>query len=228
MTPTLSAHGTQSHSPIASHSTGEPNDADATDLQFRQLRRQTREALKQILVLVEQAPELRSSGDVQSLSKQLQKRILLAVSLSDALFGLTQPAETVQQRLAFVCFGVKNLLSDPGAEIDLRVSAHDECPMRLEEVVLRAAHDLVSNVILHGMHARLLGKIDVSLHSTPTSTTLAVSDDGWGIGDDVMLNDGVASARAIVETVGGSLQVQRRGGRTVATVSLPHGRAPML
>ena len=198
---------------------------DGADVRFRQLRHHTKNALQAIINILGHAPELRSTREGASLSAQLQERIVLAAQLSDALFGLTNEPGTFEQRLSALCEGVVRLLGDRDAEIAVCVAVGVDgsaCPPEHESTVLRVANELVGNAVKHGMHARLIGRIDVSVHTAGGKLVLTVSDNGWGCGPDpVQPGEGLTVAGALAQRHGGAVQVREMRGRTMATMELP-------
>lgn len=195
--------------------------ANGDDL-FRQLRYQTKNALQRILNLVADAPELRGTPARLELAEELQRRIMLSASLSDALFGLTHAPGTLAQRLTALCDGVLSLLGDPDAFVDIAAAVDGPCPPALDETVLRVVHELASNAVTHGMHARLVGHIRVTVRTAAGMTVVMVSDDGWGCPPDMQRGEGLALATLLTERHDGHLRVHRRADWTVATVEIPH------
>lgn len=203
--------------PISTHAAW-PAPADR-DVQFRQLRHHTKNALQTILDIVGHAPELRGDGGIR-LSHQLEQRILLAARLSDTLFGTTTPPGTFEERLTGLCEGVVQLLGDRDAEVSVFVSA-PACPAALESTVLRVAHELVGNAVRHGMHARLLGRIHVALSIERGRLVLSVADNGWGCGTEpVTRGEGLSLADALAGRHGGVVRVRETRGRTLATMEM--------
>ena len=193
---------------------------DSADIRFRQLRHHTKNAFQAILNIVDHAPELRSAQDGASLSGHLQERILLAAQLSDVLFGVTNEPGSFEQRLLALCEGVVRIMGDRDAEITTFVAVA-ACPPEHEGTVLRVANELVSNAVKHGMHARLIGRIDVSVRTKRGKLVLTVSDNGWGCGPDpVRPGEGLMVANALVRRHGGAVRVGELHGRTVAVMEL--------
>lgn len=194
---------------------------DFAEVRFRQLRHHTKNALQSILNIVDRAPELRGARGGAGLSEHLQARILLAAKLSDTLFGLTAaPGTTFEARLTTLCEGVVQLLGDREAETTVAVSAMS-CPADKEATVLRVANELVGNAVKHGMHARLLGRIAVSVCTKRDRLVLSVVDDGWGCGPDPAPGEGLTLATALAARAGGTVHLRELRGRTVATMELP-------
>ena len=196
--------------------------SDTGELRFRQLRHHTKNALQTILNIVDGAPELRGTCAGASLSVQLQTRILLAAQLSDTLFGMTRaPGVSFAERLTRLCEGVVSLLGDRDAETTVSVSV-GECPAAHESAVLRVANELVGNAVKHGMHARLLGRIAVSVGVKRGRLVLSVVDNGWGCGPEPLEpGEGLTLAALLARRAGGTVRVRELRGRTVATMELP-------
>ena len=72
------------------------------------------------------------------------------------------------------------------------------------------------------MHARLVGRIDVSVNVQRGTLVLIVSDNGWGCGPNpVQPGEGLTVAGALAGRHGGAVRVRELQGRTVATMDLP-------
>ena len=92
-------------------------------------------------------------------------------------------------------------------------------PLELQDVVLRVAHELVGNAVKHGMHVRLLGRIEVRVETRgQTGIRLDVADDGWGCGRDPSEGEGLKLAGLLAGERGGRVTLERVGDRTVATL----------
>ena len=81
-----------------------------------------------------------------------------------------------------MCDAVVELMSDDGQCIIASCEVQDPVALVHQEVVLRIAHEFLSNAVKHGMHVRLVGRIIVRVFRTATETVLTVGDDGWGCG----------------------------------------------
>jgi len=187
---------------------------------FLQLRHQTKNALQRIIQLIDTAPELTGSPELRGLSVMLQQRIMLTAQLSDALFGLTRAPGPFADRLSELCHGVRQLLGDPAADITLDVTVKTTCPASLEDTILRVAHELVGNAVTHGLHARLVGHIEVRLEAIENRLVLTVSDDGWGCGPRIPTGGGLSLVDMLAAPLGGDLRLRRIADRTVASLSV--------
>lgn len=147
-----------------SHATDAQPDMQAD---FRQLRHQTKNALTRILAQVSAC--LPAQGPAQRVAADLERRILLTAEISDALFGLTRAPAKLEQRLFSLCSSVIELYADPDQELTLRCSVQHTVRPALDTVILRVAHELVGNAVKHGMHMRLLGRIEVRLELIPAA-----------------------------------------------------------
>jgi two-component sensor histidine kinase len=196
-------------------------DRDA-DVDLRQLRHHTKNALQRIISLVLQVPGLRGTAQGDFLLRQLESRIQLSAAVSDALFGLTRAPEPMTDRLRSLCGNLVELLREPTQVIQVGVSVRGDCPVHLREPVLRVAHELVGNAVKHGMRMRQRGRITVRLQTEPgVRTRLTVIDDGNGFHGNPRSGEGLDIADMFASQYGGTLNLQS-DGRTVATLDLPH------
>ncbi|MGE0224876.1 MAG: ATP-binding protein [Acetobacteraceae bacterium] len=192
------------------------------DIDLRQLRHHTKNALQRIIGLVAQAPGLADTPEGAQIARQLERRIQLSAAISDALFGLTRAPEAMTDRLRSLCGYLVELLSDPAQIVQVGVSIRGECPVHLRETVLRVAHELVGNAVKHGMRRQRRGRIAVRLHTEPgVYTRLTVIDDGHGFHGRPKEGEGLTLARLLAEENGGSVSLES-DGRTIAALYLPH------
>ena len=200
----------------------DPFPACGNDL--RQLRHQTRNALQRLLCIIGSAPEL-GGQDKAALRDSLQRRIVVAAELSDALFGFRGEPGDLPERLRGLCVGAVELMADDGACIAVSFSSAGSCPPDLHETVVRLAHELVCNAVRHGMYRRAAGAVDVQLRSTETATTLAVIDDGWGCSlSGAERGEGLSMVGLLLQAHDGGFAIERRGGDTVASATIRHTR----
>jgi two-component sensor histidine kinase len=192
------------------------------DVALRQLRHQTKNALQRILCHVANQSGLTDSAAGRALARDLERRIHLVATVSDALFGFTKAPDPLEQRLISLGRSVVELLCDPGQLIDVDVIVQGHCPRSLDEVIVRVAHELVGNAVKHGMHVRLVGRIDIAVRTVGQMTTLTVSDDGWGYSANAQPGEGLSVAMALAEPFGGTLQMRRDRDRTHVSLTLPH------
>ncbi len=172
-----------------------------------------------IIGFLAEAPELRDSIGGQEIPKGLLRRIELAASLSNAIFGWAHAPGFMRQRLTCLCEDVLTLLSNPDATLDLCVTSEKGvCPPSLETVVLRVAPELVGNAVRHGAR----GRIEVMLRTDYGRTVLTVSDDRRDGADARPLDDLSAAAR-LARQNGGSVRLLRQRDHTIAKLELPHG-----
>ena len=190
------------------------------DLGHRQLRHHMKNALQRIISIVETSPDLKSTMQGTRLAREVARRIALAVEVSDAMFGLTRAPGPLEARLRDLGKGMVELLSDPDQIIDVEIEGPVICPAEQHDLVLRVAQELVGNAAKHGFHARLLGKIRISVTSGPHGTRLIVADNGWGFGHRPQCGQGLTSARALIAPFGGVLELRSRDGIT-AEMRLP-------
>lgn len=192
------------------------------DIDLRQLRHHTKNALQRIISLVANMPGLADTPQGQQLLAQLERRIQLSAAVSDALFGLTDAPESMTERLRSLCGNLVELLSEATQVIQVGVSVRGECPPALRDIVLRVAHEFVGNAMKHGMRRRARGRITVRLHSEPgVYTKLTVIDDGNGFHGQPRDGEGMSLSRMLAAPVCGSVSLHS-DGRTLAVLELPH------
>lgn len=189
---------------------------------FDQLRHQTKNALQRVLCEIVGHAGLQRTPEGRRLCAEVERRILLTATLSDALFGLTREPGPLLARLRSLGETVVDLLGDPDQVIRLDVAAESRCPAALGDAIVRAAHEFLGNAVKHGMHARLVGRIAVNVRDEGRRTTLVVTDDGWGCGEPPARGQGLRIVQALADQHGGTATLRRDGGLTVATLSLPH------
>jgi len=191
-------------------------------LDLRQLRHHTKNALQRILGLIAQAPGLHDTPQGERIALELEQRIQLSATISNALFGLTRSPGPMTERLRSLGNSVADLLRDPAQVIRVEVSVRGQCPAGLRETVLRVAHELVGNAVKHGMRGRDEGRIVLRLESgQPGRTRLTVTDDGRGFSGCHRGGEGLSLARSLAEQCRGSLRITCGEG-TVAVLELPH------
>ena len=189
------------------------------DADFRQLRHQTKNALARMLLHV--SKHLAPSDPAHRIAAELERRILLTAEMSDALFGLTRAPGPLEARLRALTTGLVDLLGDPDQQIRVEVAVRGAVPQGLEDVVLRVAHELVGNAVKHGLHMRVIGRIQVSVLAGPDGTVLDVADDGWGCGVAPPIGEGLKLAELLAAPYGGKVGLLRRGEFTVGTLWVP-------
>jgi two-component sensor histidine kinase len=203
----------------------EPDD----DIDLRQLRHHTKNALQRILGLIAQAPGLHATPEGERIALELEHRIQLSAAISNALFGLTRAPGSMTERLRMLGTSVIDLMRDPAQVIRLEVSVQGHCPVALREAVLRVAHELVGNAVKHGMLGRRSGRISIRLESGPPGRTrLTVTDDGRGLARNHRGGEGLSLAGGLAEQHSGSIRIVSDAG-TSAVLELPHDEAvPLL
>lgn len=198
------------------------DDGDAgQDIDLRQLRHHTKNTLQRILGLIAEAPGLCDTPAGEKIAQELEYRISLSANISNALFGLTGVPGSMGERLRQLTGAVVDMMRDADQIVRIGVSVRGACPTGLREAVLRSAHELVSNAVKHGMKGRPTGRITVRLVSDHDSTTLTVTDNGWGFVGTPRSGEGLSLAGGFAARHGGSLDLDGVDG-TVATLELPH------
>jgi two-component sensor histidine kinase len=191
------------------------------EIDLRQLRHHTKNTLQRLIGLINETRGVAATPEGEALLQELEHRIVLSATISNALFGLTQAPAPMAIRLRQLAGAVVDLLSAPGQKIRVGVSVRGVCPMHLREAVVRSGHELIGNAMKHGMKQRPTGRIAVRLISDETATVLTVTDNGWGF--EGMPNDGegLTLARSFATMHGGSLMLESSDG-VIATLELPH------
>ena len=189
---------------------------------FRQLRHQTKNALARILAQL--STGLSMDASARRVAAELERRILLTAEISDALFGLTRAPGRFEERLTGLCRSIVDLAAEPDQHLTLRCTVRGEVPAAHQDTILRVAHELVGNAVKHGMHMRLIGRIEVTATATDCGSALEVTDDGWGCGRDPVHGEGMRVASMLAEEGGGRVTLERVGDRTVAALALPAPR----
>jgi len=204
---------------LVEHRCAEADRAELVLLAFRLLRHQTKNALQRIIAECAQAG-LRRTAAGAALADDVQRRIILSAQISDALFGLTAEPATIERRLHSLVNATVELLGDGTQMISTEIEVIGCCPDPLVPVVLHAAHEMVGNAVLHGMHVRLLGKVLVSLISVDGAVSLQVRDDGWGPGA-ATIGEGHAIIASLARQHGGTVSLARTAEWTLAMMSIP-------
>ncbi|HET6306881.1 MAG TPA: ATP-binding protein [Rhodopila sp.] len=200
---------------------GTDDEAGGEDIDLRQLRHHTKNTLQRILGLIAEAPGLYDTPQGEKIAQELEHRICLSATISNALFGLTNAPGSMADRLRQLSGAVVELMRDSEQTIRVGVLVRGNCPARLREAVLRSTHELVGNAVKHGMKGRPSGRIAVRLVSDEACTTLTVLDNGWGFTGKPPSGEGLALTRDFAARHGGSLAIDGVDG-TVATLELPH------
>jgi two-component sensor histidine kinase len=196
-------------------------DATGEEIDLRQLRHHTKNALQRILGLIAEAPGLRDTPAGEKIAQELEHRIAQSARISNALFGLTGAPGSMAERLRQLSGAVVDMMRGADQVIRVGVSVRGNCPPALREAVVRTAHELLGNAVKHGMRDRPTGRIAVRLVSDCNSTVLTVIDNGWGFHGTPRCGEGLALARNFAEKHRGSLELDGVDG-TVATLDLPH------
>lgn len=199
---------------------GEVDEA-GQEIDLRQLRHHTKNTLQRILGLISEAPGLCDTPEGEKIARELEYRIGLSATISNALFGLTSAPGSMAERLRQLAGSLVEMMRDADQVIRVGVSVRGCCPAGVREAVVRSANELIGNAVKHGMKGRPSGRIALRLVSDADCTTLTVVDNGWGFVGTPRLGEGLALARGFAERHGGSLELEGMDG-TVATLELPH------
>jgi two-component sensor histidine kinase len=197
------------------------DDAASQEIDLRQLRHHTKNTLQRILGLISETPGLRDTPEGEKIARDLEYRISLSATISDALFGLTSAPGPMADRLRQLAGAVVDMMRDADQVIRIGVSVRGNCPAEKREAIVRSAHELIGNAVKHGMRGRPSGRIAVRLVTEKGCTTLSVLDNGWGFAGKPRSGEGLALARGFAAQHGGSLELDGEDG-TVATLELPH------
>jgi two-component sensor histidine kinase len=197
-----------------------PPDA-APELDLRQLRHHTKNALQRIIGLITEIPGLCDTPAGEQIARELEHRIRLSATISNALFGLTEARGSMADRLRHLAGAVVDMMRGPDQVIRVGVLVRGGCPPHLQEAVIRGANELVGNAVKHGLKNRPAGRVLVRLVTEGATTTLSVIDNGWGFCGTPCYGEGLSLARGFAEQHGGTLRLENVDG-TVATMELPH------
>jgi two-component sensor histidine kinase len=193
----------------------------AQEIDLRQLRHHTKNALQRIMALITENAGLCDTPAGQKFARELEYRISVSATISNALFGLTEAPGSMADRLRQLGGGIVEMMRDAEQVVRIGVSVRGTCPPALREAVIRGANELIGNAVKHGMKSRQSGRITVRLVSDAGMTVLSVIDDGWGFSGMPHSGAGLSMARDFAERHGGKLRLKSIGG-TVATMELPH------
>ncbi len=196
--------------------------SDDDDVDLRQLRHHTKNTLQRLIGLLADVPGLTDTPAGERLARELEYRICLSAQISNALFGLTSAPGSMAERLRELAGAMVEMMREQPQTIRTGVSVKGCCPLELREAVVRSAHELIGNAVKHGMKGRLTGRIAVRLVTAPGTTTLTVTDNGWGFDGQPRFGEGLTLARLFAERAGGSLELDGADG-TSAVMTLPHG-----
>ncbi len=197
--------------------------AIGSDIDLRQLRHHTKNTLQRIIGLIGETRGLFDTPEGERLARELEHRICLSATISNALFGLTDAPASMADRLRELAGAIVAMMTGPDQTIRIGVSVRGVCPVHLREPVVRAAHELIGNAVKHGMKGRPSGRISVRLVTDGQVTTLTISDNGWGFKGRPKEGEGLSLARNFATTHGGALTLDGADG-AVATLELPNWR----
>ncbi len=190
-------------------------------LEMRELRHHTKNALQGMLIQLHDQADAARNAAARHAIEELERRIMLSVAISDALFGMTREPPPITERLRALCDGMVGLLATQEQQIALDIRVEGVCPPALEMPVLRIAHEFVGNAVKHGMRLRLIGRIGVTVQEDGRGrVALTVTDDGWGpCRGRAMVGQGLGLARELAAAHGGEAVIIR-DALTVARATL--------
>jgi two-component sensor histidine kinase len=191
------------------------------EIDLRQLRHHTKNTLQRIIALITENSGICATPAGEKIARELEYRIALSATISNALFGLTEAPGSMADRLRQLGGGIVDMMRGADQVIRIGVSVRGTCPAGLREAVIRAANELIGNAVKHGMRNRSVGRISVRLVTGSGMTVLTVTDDGWGFSGEPRLGEGLFLAQGFAERHGGFLRLESAGG-TVATMELLH------
>ena len=196
-----------------------PAPAAAVDL--RQLRHHTKNALQRILCQLAKSRELQDTPAGQRLVSDLERRVHLSSTVSDALFGLTRAPGPLAGRLEQLGEALVELLGDEDQLIRVSVFVDPATPATLDDHLLRIANEFIGNAVKHGLYARSVGHITVRVEPVPgRGVRLEVLDDGWGFRCAPEQGEGMRLAQALAADAAGAVTLGCRGGLTLAAATL--------
>nr|WP_294531323.1 ATP-binding protein [uncultured Rhodopila sp.] len=198
-----------------------PNDTAAQEIDLRQLRHHTKNTLQRIMALISESSSLCDTPAAEKFARELEYRIGLSATISNALFGLTEAPGSMADRLRQLGGGIVEMMRGADQVIRIGVSVRGTCPVALREAVIRSANELIGNAVKHGMKNRPDGRISVRLVTEAELTVLSVTDNGWGFSGLPGSGEGLSLAQGFAERHGGTLRLESAGG-TVATMELLH------
>ena len=196
-------------------------DDAARDVDLRQLRHHTKNTLQRILGLIAEAPGLSDTPAGEKIARELEHRINLSATISNALFGLTNAPGSMVERLRQLAGAVVDMMRDADQVIRVGRLGARVLPGRVAGSITRSAHELLGNAMKHGMKGRPSGRIAVRVVSEQDKTTLTVLDNGWGFKGVPRSGEGLALARSFAARHDGSLMMDGEDGM-VATLVLRH------
>ncbi|WP_428487667.1 ATP-binding protein [Rhodopila sp.] len=193
------------------------------EIDLRQLRHHTKNTLQRIIGLIGETSGLHDTPDGERIARELEHRICLSATISNALFGLTNAPASMAERLRLLGGAMVEMMRAADQTIRVGVSVRGACPIHLREAVMRTANELIGNAVKHGMKGRPSGRIAVRLATETAFTTLTIIDNGWGFTGRPREGEGLTLARRFAERHGGSLTLEATDG-TAATLELPNWR----
>ena len=195
--------------------------APEVDLDQRQLRHLSKNALQRLLCEVAKTADEQTDWGQRRLLADLERRLMLSARVSDALFGFTRYPAPFPQRLTELAEATVELLGDADQSIEVAVTVTGLIEAKVAASLLRIAHEMIGNAVRHGLRERAIGRIEIAVVDDALGTRLLVCDDGWGPAAPASEGGGLAMMHDLAAPMFGEVSLTREGGRTRAALAIP-------
>jgi two-component sensor histidine kinase len=208
---------------ITKHARQSRSEPPHPELLGRQLRHHFKNVLQRMIAEISYDPGLQSSTQSRTAAAHMVSRLCRAAEVSDQLFDAQTAGAPLAERLRTLGESLVAALGWPGQNISLDVSVEAACPLALYEIVLRAANEMITNAVRHGMASRAKGRIEIVLtvESSAGDTVLIVRDDGWGLLPLAIEGEGSRLVRELSAPYGGRFTLRRTESWTESALILP-------
>jgi len=204
----------------------EERDAKVTLLREQQHR--IRNNFQMIAALLARHASLCSDAGVQKGYREVERRVFAMASLYDHLLGMREHGEFVDPGayLESMCASFKDFYDLDGNHLSLAMSVeHGAAMLSIDTCTAlgTVVNELAANAVEHAF-AGGPGEIAVSLHRTATGLVIEVSDNGSGYAPGTSESTGLSTARRLVKSFGGRLDVETKPGagtRWTITLTVP-------
>lgn len=168
--------------------------------------------------------QMRTHGSLDA--HELKSRIQAIVEVHDLMYRAEDGVNVdFGQMLNEICTSPAIVPRESGITMDCDVEPGIMvCPDRATPLALIAA-ELVTNAVKHAFVGPGAGSILVRLRRRERDTVFEVRDDGVGIPPETVKSSGRAIVSALVDQIGGTLQVACEGGVHVL-ITFPHDERP--